>query len=163
MLYTPEQQAIQEFLSKPEPCNGACCCMGPQQIKDVKLQSAPFVVKLDKANDRVKALKTIRQLNKLSLQEAQAALAENSFGFEYDFQVKRFTQELVNAGLQYEVKVNPTGYYPVCPCAMSYVSEVEGNFYQVHTHRSHNGITYTTELLGPVGGPYKKQANLFTR
>lgn len=44
--------------------------------------------------------------------------------------------------------------YPVCPCAMSIVEEVNGVLYQVVEDRTPDGITHSAQNLGPIGGPY---------
>lgn len=51
---------------------------------------------------------------------------------------------------------NEAKLYPICPCAMQYVEEVNGRFYRIFEDRisSPDTITFTARYLGPVGGPY---------
>jgi len=44
--------------------------------------------------------------------------------------------------------------YPLCPCRMQLVEEVNGQFYEIKESRSPDGITHEAILYGPVGGPY---------
>lgn len=41
--YTPEQQAIRQWLSKPYPMNGGCCCVGPRDNDPVCPCAMQFV------------------------------------------------------------------------------------------------------------------------
>lgn len=45
--------------------------------------------------------------------------------------------------------------YPVCPCAMQFVEEVEGRYYAIEEHRAGGRIEHIVTDLGPVGGPYR--------
>jgi hypothetical protein len=89
---TPQQTAIEQFLSKPFPVPTACGCMGPS------------------------ALPGQPQCNGANWEE-----------------IKR---------------------EPYCPCAMKWVEEVDGDYYQIHEVRVLTGKTYSATLIGPVGGPY---------
>ncbi len=155
MSTTPEQQAIQTFLSKPAPYGSACGCLGPQLIDHSVESNHHYIVKTVNVPDRLAAMKVIRQYCKLSLQDTRTALEANRFKFDYDLQVKTFTKALAETGCTTEVESVGNSRYPVCPCAMLYVSEVEGRFYRVDEHRSPDGIAHTATDLGPVGGPYK--------
>lgn len=42
--------------------------------------------------------------------------------------------------------------YPVCPCAMQWVEEVDGSFYRIQVDETGAGVDAV--CLGPVGGPY---------
>lgn len=64
-------------------------------------------------------------------------------------QLHKYTGILTNAGVVYEVE-GGIKRYPVCPCAMAYVEEVDGGYYRIRQ----SGGEYTAEYLGPVGGPY---------
>lgn len=44
--------------------------------------------------------------------------------------------------------------YPLCPCGMQMIEEVDGQFYEIKERRSPDGITHEAVLFGPVGGPY---------
>jgi hypothetical protein len=44
--------------------------------------------------------------------------------------------------------------YPVCPCAMQDIEEVEGKFYTVGKEQRELGSEYIATDIGVVGGPY---------
>lgn len=156
MEYTAEQKAIRQFLSKPAPYGSACGCMGPQSIGPEK--SDIFQLTINFEENRLEAIKLIHNYFKISLAEAKDKLEKNNvFDFEYDFQYKRLEEKLIEKNIKYTIKENPSMRYPVCPCAMSYVEEVDGQFYKIIENRSPDGITHQAILLGPVGGPYIKQ------
>lgn len=158
--YTPEQQAIRLFLSKPAPYNSACGCMGQQKMPSNQLNSFSFnqyEVTLDKNFiDRGFVILLLRNFYNTTLFEAKKRLdADVPFGFNEFYELVKFTMRLKNSDIPFSITENPSGLYPVCPCAMQYVMEVDRVFYQIKEHRSPDGITHTAVELGPVGGPYK--------
>lgn len=49
--------------------------------------------------------------------------------------------------------MGPQWGQPLCPCRMNWVEEVNGKYYQIHEHRSLDGVTHTAEYLCDVGEP----------
>jgi hypothetical protein len=49
--------------------------------------------------------------------------------------------------------MGPLENQPRCPCAMGYVEEVDGKWYEITEHRSPDGITHTATYIGDVGKP----------
>lgn len=148
-----QRKAIRLFLSKPAPVQFGCGCTGPQPIDSSRTENF-YIVKLIDVSDRLETMKIIKGYYCLPTQAAKHALSVNQFKFDYDLQVAIFTKALADVGCTTEVTRIGNGYYPVCPCMMKYVSEVDGRFYNVVEHRSPDGITHTAVDLGPVGGPY---------
>lgn len=46
------------------------------------------------------------------------------------------------------------GYTPVCHCAMRWVEEVDGRFFQIIENRGSEQAPISARDMGPIGGPY---------
>lgn len=157
MSLTQEQQAIKLFLSKPAPYTSACGCMGPQPISVSNNNKKPnFELTIKTTQKRQDIIRfAFKNLN-ISLAEAKKKLSlNNPFEFDYKYECDKFVQELENLGVTYELKENSPLLMPLCPCAMSYVVEVDNVYYKIKENRSESGITHDAIELGKVGGPYK--------
>lgn len=156
--YTSEQRAIRQHLSKPEPYSSACGCMGPQRL-DEKTSWDPYTKQLRITNvgeNHIKIAKVIRSEISCGLDEVFQYLSNDTMSIEVPIhKFKDLQQRLTDAGAKYEIVIPISNLYPLCPCQMKYVEEVDGVFYRIITHRSPDGITHSTEELGPRGGPYK--------
>lgn len=155
-MYTLEQLAIRQFLSKPLPYGGACGCLGAQKI-DSKEEDI-FELCLDMsdvtAENRLKTISVIRIFLNISIKEAKQELDKGVLAFDYPLWNTSLKPALEKLGVVCTPVEKLSKRYPVCPCSMPWYQEVQGHYYQILEHRSPDGITHTATNVGPVGGPY---------
>jgi ribosomal protein L7/L12 len=144
------KQAIRLYLSMPAPYYDACCCMGKMPITQETAE--PYTIKLVAGFHKVNAIKVIRTELNASLKTALRILAA-PLEFKVYEDAKHLLDRFIAAGVKAELNKTKQ-YYPVCPCKMQEVVELDGRFYKITEHRSPDGITHTADDIGPIGGPY---------
>lgn len=164
---TPEVRAVKQFLSKPEPISSGCGCMGAQIIdseSNARARMAPwgsktyeYTMKVDFVPEhKVTVARCLRRLFKLSMADLQPILAAQTYTKVLPFHPEELDEfDLLMKCAVVTITSEAPKRYPVCPCCMKWVEEVDGNFYRILVDRSpEHGVRHSAVLMGPVGGPY---------
>lgn len=154
---TSEQRAIDAYLANPKLSPTACGCVGPQPIdRNKKVCRDEYTITISAFKNRLETLEILRDVLKIDFFLALNVIEGETTPIDWLINLDKLTSALDSAGTTYTILKNtgPSNLFPVCPCAMDYVSVVDGIFYQIGETDSPTGITYTAKSLGPVGGPY---------
>lgn len=135
--------------------------MGPRRLDD-KADWDSETVELrvtDIGPNRIAVAKVLHVETACSLEQVQQCLKDNGVSLKsYGFRLQKVQQQLTELGATAEIIVPKSNLYPRCPCAMAWVEEVDGVFYDIIEHRSPDGVTHEAVEIGPRGGPYKERA-----